>query len=355
MNKQRRTQIKEAVIDTLKAYGKQLGLPVPIKAITKSFRNIRLIPYSTQMKRRNLSYEEMIDFAGTEDACTDYDAKAGVFVIYYNDVGPNKISSNRYRWNIAHELGHIALKHHQKHTGSRIFRNSIGKDLYRELEDEADMFAAYILVPHIVVSFVDADLDGPTIKKACRISGAAAGYRLVGIKNWRKHNSAERYDFTLLDCFYDFVEDNSSKPAVQDWLDAHRACPNCNTRIPKKNTKFCTTCGFQYIGHYEMEQKIMEYQGIITHENLHAIECPICHNTELTENGKYCMICGESLINICASEVFLQTSTCGDPLPGNARYCPYCGGETTFFKRGILESWDGVKYADLDSIDEPPF
>ena len=64
-------EIKEAVLNTLRACGKPLGLPVPIKKITKSaFRNVRLIQYSTQMKHRNMSYEDMLSFAGTADAIT---------------------------------------------------------------------------------------------------------------------------------------------------------------------------------------------------------------------------------------------------------------------------------------------
>ena len=64
MNKESRNRIKAAVLKTLDAYGKKVILPVPIKAITKkSFPNVRLVPYSTLMARRGLTYEEMIFFA----------------------------------------------------------------------------------------------------------------------------------------------------------------------------------------------------------------------------------------------------------------------------------------------------
>ena len=354
MNKQRRSEIKNAVIKTLQAYREPLKLPVPIKAITKSFPNIRLISYSKQMERRGLSYDEMVAFAGTEDAFTDYNAKTGLFLVYYNDVASNQLSSNRYRWNIAHELGHIALKHHQTYTGSRIFRSSLSKTLYRELEDEADTFAAYILVPHIVVNFVGADFDTSTLRESCGISGAAAKYRQSCIQNWRQHSGAEKYDFALLDHFCDFVEVHSRSESVKSWLTAHRSCSACKVHIPDKSAAFCHTCGAKYIGHYEMEQKIMEYPGIQTHENLRASECPVCHNTDFTENGNYCIICGQSLINMCTSGEFFLTERCDQLLPGNARYCPHCGSETSFLKRGLLKTWDGMKYFDGE-LTELPF
>lgn len=338
-------------------YGKPLELPVPIKAITKSLPNVRLIPYSTQMKRRNLNYSEMISFAGTEDACTDYDAKSDLFVIYYNDVSYSHTSSNRYRWSIAHELGHIVLEHHKKHIGSRIFRNSLSPTLYQELEDEADMFAAYILVPHIVVSIIGADSDHLLLKNTCRISGAAAGYRLSRLWDWRSQSGIESYDFALLNCFRSFVDQSSCPQNMQSWLNAHRSCPKCHTHIlapPSHRTHHCAVCGSTRLPHYEKESKIMEYPGIATHENLRAIECPVCHNTAETSEGTYCIICGESLINECSSYDYTRAVRCDNNLPGNARYCPQCGSPSTFFKRGLLKSWDGKPFVD-ESISELPF
>ena len=112
MNK---SEIKEAVLATLRACNKPLALPVPIKKIIREgFPNVRLIRFSKQMQRRGMTYEEMKLFYGTDDACTDYYADSDTYVIYYHDVDNLKMSSNRYRWNSAHDLGHLALNHHRK-------------------------------------------------------------------------------------------------------------------------------------------------------------------------------------------------------------------------------------------------
>lgn len=357
MNKKRRSEIKATVIRTLQMYKKPLGLPVPIKAITKSLPNVRLIPYSTQMKRRNLNYSQMISFAGTEDACTDYDANSDLFVIYYNDVSYSHTSSMRYRWSIAHELGHIVLEHHKKYSASRIFRNSLSPTLYQELEDEADMFAAYILVPHIVVSVIGADSDHLLLKNTCRISRAAAEYRLRMLWDWRSQSGIEAYDFALLNRFRLFIDKSSCPQNMQSWLNTHRSCPKCHTPVPtlrSHRTHYCAVCGSTHPPHYEKEKKIMVYPGISTHDNFNAIECPVCHNTEATADGTHCMICGEELINICTSYEYSNVVRCDNSLPGNARYCPQCGSPSSFLKRGLLKSWDGKPFVDK-TIGELPF
>ena len=134
---ERRQEIKQAVYNTLQNY-QQSNIPVKIKAITRSFPNIRLVSYSKHMKKENLSYDAMIDFTGTKDACTDYYAMVNFYIIYYNDIDRNITTSNRYRWNIAHELGHIMLNHHITHKKTRIFRNELSNSEYNELEEEAD-------------------------------------------------------------------------------------------------------------------------------------------------------------------------------------------------------------------------
>ena len=58
-----KSEIKEIVIDTLKHFqektNNKIQFPVPIKAIAKSYSNIRVIPFSKQMEMQNLTYMEM--------------------------------------------------------------------------------------------------------------------------------------------------------------------------------------------------------------------------------------------------------------------------------------------------------
>ena len=76
-------------------------------------------------------------------------------------------------------------------------------------------------------------------------------------------------------------------------------CPNCNSEVPE-NAKFCLECG----------EKI-----VLVGEN--EVICPACG--EKTPKGKFCMKCGNSLIAKCAN--------CGSELPSGAKFCLECGNK----------------------------
>lgn len=357
MNKADRIRIKFAVLRALDNCGMQLSLPVPIKQIVHSFPNIRLISYKTQMTRRGISYKEMLNFAGTVDACTDYDAATGHYIIYYNDMDPSKVSSNRYRWNIAHELGHILLNHHKNYLDSRIFRNKLSNTVYRKLEEEADMFAAYILVPHIVISCV-SDKNHMDIKHLCKISGSASATRSACIMQWASKGIPEQYDFSLLEFYSEYVETTACGENARKWLDAHRICSRCGSKIPKVIPNFCTICGKShagFTGHYGFKEKKMKYPKMPVDDQGRLLECPVCHNTELAPKGDFCPICGYAIVNICSEASVDYNSSCSNlaPLPSNHRYCPICGAPSTFLRRKILNLWDGSEFEEEDP--ELPF
>ncbi len=357
MNSIARQRIKSAVLDTLNEYGKPLALPLPIKAIVKHFKNIRLIPYSKQMQRRGLSYQEMLDFTGTDDACTDYDGKSGFYIIYYNDCDESRTDTNRYRWNIAHELGHIRLEHHKRHPDSRLYRNRMSESTYRTLEAEADMFAAYILVPHIVLSCLDIATDFD-IARLCRISDTAALYRKNDMKIWKMNRKILEYDYSILSHFSTYVEAEHKSKRVHKWLSNHRACRICGGALPLAVQNFCPFCGAVITPKYLDRRTIMQYPGIDTDDNYRALECPNCHNTDLYKSGNICIICGHNIVNYCSSVdsdvPFAPKCIHHEPLPGNARYCPYCGLKTTFYINGHLSPWNGEEN-DADDSSEFPF
>lgn len=324
MNKERRLQIKQTVLNALKHSQSQV-LPVPIKKITKSYKNIRLIPYSKHMKVCNLTYEEICSFAETMDACTDYIPRIGKYLIYYNDVDKIILDSNRYRWNIAHELGHILLNHHKENDKTRIFRNQLSTKEYNQLEEEADYFASLILVPYAPLTrFIVRDIQ--TMQSYFKISKAAAGRRLYDFNMWKRHlNPSDSYDNAIFNHYRSFI--------------FKRKCLTCGAALIQSKGNYCPICG----------QKTLKWGdgNMIYKETIRldlsgkAIRCPVCDNEQIISDGEYCHICGTYLINKCDNRHRTYNQNfCGKILPPNARYCPYCGNKSTFFNDKVLKSWE---------------
>ena len=320
----RRKEIKKAVYNTLQNY-KHFHIPVKIKAITRSFSNIRLISYSKHMKKMNISYDDMIKFAGTKDAFTDYYAKFNSFIIYYNDIDRNITTSNRYRWNIAHELGHIMLGHHITHEKTRIFRNELSCSEYDELEEEADYFASLILVPHAALLGFQIR-NANYIKVMCKISEPAAKRRYYEFVEWKSHvNTQDEYDNRIFYLYYNFIY--------------KRKCKNCGAGLIQRHGKHCPICGEKNTLEWGEGDK-MKYPLLETYENGKLKECVICHNEITNIDGDFCQICGNHLVNKCINDACPNTT----PLPSNARYCPVCGYQSSFLRDHLLKSWDYKEY-----------
>ena len=257
MNKDTRDTIKNVVVKTLQACDGPLKLPVPIKRITKSFNNIRLVPYSAHMELYGLTYNEMVDFGGTKDAFTCFDVKTNLYIIFYNDCDYVIMNSNRYRWNIAHELGHIVLGHFERCKDSKMFRKSLISEYRESFEMEADRFASYILVPHIVLACLGVT-GHKEIARICRISNSAALYRAEHIQTWKNRNACTDYDFSILTLFSDYIEDAEITPPAKKWLSEHRMCRACHARITE-DSLFCPSCGEFLEIYYDSSKKLAYY------------------------------------------------------------------------------------------------
>lgn len=339
IDRKRRTEIKEAVLAAIRPIYGYLSLPVPVKHIAKSHKHIKLIKYSTFMTVHGLTYEEMLNFADTCDAFTDYQATTNRYLLCYNDKDDFIIYSNRYRWNIAHELGHIFLNHHQVHPETRLFRNSLGEQEYTKLEAEADLFAAYLLVPHSVL-LMHSVSDQHQLASLCEISGSAAGYRLSDFTLWKQRKKSEIYDYQILNAFSYHIDESIRLSIIReqkyiDWIEYHNICPTCKTFHADNKYPFCPICGLENIlFHWGIRRTAMVYQGVELDYDGKVLKCPTCGNERHLKNGDYCIICGAVLVNRCTYCNHDET------LPGNARFCPYCGRETTFLQKNILLPWD---------------
>lgn len=321
----RRQYIKTLVLSTLERCS-DVSLPFKIKALCKTYANIRLVPFSTQMKRRDFTYEQMKQFCGTNDSCADYYTDKDRYIIYYNDIDKARIiNSNRFRWNIAHELGHVLLEHHKAYNKTRIFRSSLSNYEYTYLEAEADYFAQLILVPHVVLNAF-AIKTASDIKRICQISGPAAAIRFNAYCEWltnRKGN--DQYDKALLYLYHNYIY--------------KKRCQTCGAKLVLHEGHYCPICG---------SQTLLWGDGTMIYEksNTYAdtgklIICQNCGNEETGIKGDYCQICGICLVNHCTN---INCSYRVSALPSNARYCPSCGRPSAFLTNGTLKPWNADGY-----------
>lgn len=303
-----------------------IKLPVPIKSIINMYPNIRLIPYSYHMQKQRLRYDELIHFGGSEDAWCDYEVKRDRYIIFYNDIKSNKINSYRYRWSLAHELGHVLLKHHKIYKESRLFRNSLSDALYNQLENEADSFAKYSLVPHGALSYYKIE-KYQDIQRLCKISGPAAEMRYQEYRRWqaKSKNSASIYDKTIYELYI------KGKNCY--------TCLNCHAQFNIAKAKYCPYCGSHVLRPINETLKSMKYKEIKTDWMNRVTACLRCGNECIFGGSERCQICRAPLINYCTYCKAGSKSKPHQAFPANARFCPFCGHETLFHQLHLLQDW----------------
>lgn len=316
----RRTVIKEKVLEVLKNYGEPV-LPVKIGSIIRSMSYVKLISYSSQMKKYGITYNELITISETKDAYVVKDNKTGRFCIYYNDIDSSITSSNRVRWNLAHELGHIVLDHHRFYKTNKLYRTILADSEYAYLEKEADYFAQLILVPHAALIAFNIN-NYNHIRALCKISGPAAQRRHKDFIRWKQHIDANNeYDNKIFYYYFNFL--------------FKKECKTCGASLIQRHGRYCPICGQKTL---QWGDGKMKYPKLEVYETGKLKQCPNCNNEETAIEGDYCQICGNGLVNRCIND---DCPSCqhNDILPSNARYCPICGNSSSFYNKNMLPDW----------------
>lgn len=264
-----------------------------------------------------------------QDARCIFDPKTNHYIIIYNHKKP----ASRIRFSLAHELGHIIMGHLSDEV-TEINRGGLDDHTYYFYEGEANVFAGNFLAPPILIYERARETNGKisisSIAGLFKLSELAAERRLQDFRCWTRKNAF------------------SSEVSIRKkyGVFSHpRYCNKCKCLFYGAKTKHCPICGNSRLSKFK-GAPVMEYKKVSLNENGKAVICPHCENEEILDEGEYCHICGKLLINRCESGVFddegkwVNHCRGHKPLPGNARYCPYCGEETTFFKNGVLKAWN---------------
>lgn len=288
-------------------------IPIDLDIIFKKYkRTIRKCSYTKFASKRNLSIEEVCEYFESDLGACAYDRKTERYIIYYNDT---KNNGQLDRFTIAHELGHVFLRHYDEVDGDVLLRKKIPGRKYKGLEDEANCFARNLLSPVPLVNRVidmDSGFDVDELMEAFNISFYA---------------SHVRKNFFILDKYR--IRSTDYKYFNTYNITFGYNCINCGN-VDVESSEYCKICGIKNEP-FEKSHGVLYNDGIETNENKRVIQCPVCENEAFTEGLYYCKICGTERYNYC------RHPDCGQPNDGNARYCRYCGSKTVYFKRGLLK------------------
>lgn len=201
--------IKRSVVRMLRELPKQT-LPFDLFSVTKYYDNIAIVPFSKMMNLYDLSFSDVVNYLSSTDACTIYSPAKDRYIIYYNDLDTHFITSNRYRFSIAHELGHIFLNH-LHNNGTAIEQGIISNFEYRKLEREADKFASYLLCPFS--SFKERSISTKDrIKRFCEVSSAAAEIAYSDFRIWLSRRGVK----SIHELKYLHIQDDD----YDDWINS---------------------------------------------------------------------------------------------------------------------------------------
>lgn len=307
--------------------------PIDIEKFINAFaqaNGIEILIISEKIYRRFRVETERIDpYIDIKDGRTYYEPSRNIYAIVYND----RKAPHRIRFTLAHEFAHIVLGHLSDER-TEMDRRGLIDVVYFAYEGAANTFAGNFLAPPIIIQ---EKLAG----RVFTIKSVAAMFKI---------SESSVRDYRLNDYLY--WKTTTPAKCEQHLLGLYRCrdrtyyCNNCRYFFLIRKANFCPICGTKATllepGGYVAMAK--EYAGIQIDANGRAIECPTCHH--LTEgDGTYCMICGNLLVNYCKSAfeyTGYNSPSCNNEnyLPGKARYCPYCGGISTFLECGYLEPWN---------------
>ncbi len=289
-----------------------LCFPIDLFKLSKNL-GWKILTYEQMAKTNNCTIEDICNCLGP-DGYSIYNGHN--YIIAYN----NTINSiGRINFTLAHEIGHIVLKHHKDFEITSILQNNSSESEYKILENEANCFARNLLAPAPLVKQMSLWDRLFSIGNDFAITASAAKTRLSFLKN---------------DLYY--LNDQQIQE-FQDKYKSFKTCDNCRNTHLNINNSYCPLCGNKKL---VIGDGFMIYKSEIeVDDKKKAKICPKCGNEEILE-GDYCKICGLDLYNRCTNyeldNLGNTVGGCGEICDSNARYCHKCGSTTTYYANAIL-------------------
>lgn len=194
MREQVQQRIDEAVFQAF-SQDRFIRFPYdPLDALAL-FPSCRHMTYDELAGATGKTHEEIISACGSYDGTTRFEKARGRFLILINDSDRNILSKERIRWTTAHEIGHIVCGHFEDLAAAATEEVQSSEIADKEMEEEADFFAASLLAPMPVLCKIGVK-DVRDIRIGFGLSQAAAERRWAEFQRYLKESDSRIYSKT---------------------------------------------------------------------------------------------------------------------------------------------------------------
>jgi len=191
----------------------KLSLPIDIHFVIRQIPNCKTISYQEFAMRHNISLEQVVKFMESKDASVLYYALTDQFLIIYNCPEERKYEkcTGRILFTLAHEVGHIYLKHHELLRDNPKLKNN--KKLFKIMDLEADNFAGTLLCPFPVLKALNVR-SAEQIRSLCGVSTQCSNYRAEQYYKWLCNCKPNDIDNEIIKLFENFIKRTTSRQRI---------------------------------------------------------------------------------------------------------------------------------------------
>ncbi len=192
--------IKQQLINLLKSNNLNNSFPVNVLELFKLVPNCKVMTYQQFADKYNTDIDFVINMCKSKSGCTHYDNKSKNYLVLYNNSNTNHNVNGRILWTLAHELGHIILKHVPRVQFNSIAENGFNEDINKQFETEADFFAANLLSPFQLFKPLEIN-SSSDIQNIFGLSAQASNFRWENYQKWKQNHIKTAFDNDILKLF----------------------------------------------------------------------------------------------------------------------------------------------------------
>lgn len=151
-------------------------------SVFDTFANFKIITFSKLAKVSDTPIDKVVYYLNSQNAVLSYNSSKNQWCVFYNDTNIDFIKSNRYRFSIAHEIGHLFLGHLNNNSPMDL-QQHLSDQQYKAMERQADKFSAKLLCPFI--SFKMYNINSPQdISNIYKVSMQSANIMYENYQKW---------------------------------------------------------------------------------------------------------------------------------------------------------------------------